>query len=165
MVHLHQLDSPQAKAGQEILEALEVQQALIAVAAEQLLDVVLLLLLWGVLVRTLRLRHVRRLGDLKVAVVVAVVGVAVVVVVGVAVVVVVVVVLVVLVALAVALRALVEEEGEHAQEAELGVQQDSHGPLTSGPLQPHKQHKHTHSQSAAFYYGHFFKNYYSPFST
>lgn len=151
VVRVHQLDDPQAEVGQKILEALEVQQALVAVAAEQLLDVVLLLLLRGVLVRVLRVWDVRRLGDLQVAVVVAVVGVVVVgvavVVVVVVAVVVVVVVPVVLVPLAIALGALVEEEGEHAQEAELGVQQDSHGPLTSGALQPHKQHKQTHNQT------------------
>lgn len=33
--------------------------------------------------------------------------------------------------------AVVEEEGEHTQETELGVHLDSHRPLTSGPL--HKQ--------------------------
>lgn len=158
VVRVHHLDGAQAEAGEEILEALEVQQALLAVAAEQLLDVVLLLLLWGVLVRALPLWHVRRLGDLQVAVVVAVVGVALVdilvvvavvdgVAVAVAVAVAVVVVPVVLVPLAIALGALMEEEGEHAQEAELGVQQDSHGPLTSGALQPHMQHKQTRNQT------------------
>lgn len=33
----------------------------------------------------------------------------------------------------VAVVALVEEEGEHTQETELGVHVDSHCPLTSGP--------------------------------
>lgn len=33
--------------------------------------------------------------------------------------------------------ALMEEEGEHTQETELGVHLDPHRPLTSGPL--HKQ--------------------------
>lgn len=33
-----------------------------------------------------------------------------------------------------AVVALMEEEGEHTQETELGVHVDSHCPLTSGPL-------------------------------
>lgn len=37
------------------------------------------------------------------------------------------------VAFSVAVVALVEEEGEHTQETELGVHVDSHCPLTSGP--------------------------------
>lgn len=39
--------------------------------------------------------------------------------------------------LSMAVVALMEEEGEHTQETELGVHLDSHCPLTSGPL--HKQ--------------------------
>lgn len=144
VVHVHHLHRAQAEAGQQILEALVVQQASFTVTVEQLLDVVLLLLLWGVQVGALRLGHVRRLGNLQVTVVVVVLAVAVVDLVAVAmvmvmVVAVVVVVSIVLVPLAVALGALVEEEGQHAQEAELGVQQDSHGPLASGALQQHNK--------------------------
>lgn len=36
--------------------------------------------------------------------------------------------------LSMAVVALMEEEGEHTQETELGVHLDSHCPLTSGPL-------------------------------
>lgn len=36
--------------------------------------------------------------------------------------------------LSMAVVALMEEEGEHTQETELGVHLDSHRPLTSGPL-------------------------------
>lgn len=38
-----------------------------------------------------------------------------------------------------AVVALMEEEGEHTQETELGVHVDSHYPLTSGPLQKSKE--------------------------
>lgn len=66
--------------------------------------------------------HVRSLRNLQVAVGVVVVGV---------------VMPAVLMAMAVpvsmAVIALMEEEGEHTQEAELGVHVDSHCPLTSGP--------------------------------
>lgn len=45
VVHRHRLHCAQAKAAQEILEALEVQEASLTIAGEELLDVVLLLLL------------------------------------------------------------------------------------------------------------------------
>lgn len=41
--------------------------------------------------------------------------------------------------LSVAMVTLMEEEGKHTQEAELGVHLDSHHPLTSGPLYKQRQ--------------------------
>lgn len=40
-----------------------------------------------------------------------------------------------------AVVALMEEEGEHTQETELGVHLDSHCPLTSGPLPKQKSNR------------------------
>lgn len=64
--------------------------------------------------------HVRGLGDLQVAVGVVGMGMSAV---------------HVVVPVSMAAVALMEEEGEHAQETKLGVHVDSHGPLASGPLQ------------------------------
>lgn len=88
--------------------------------------------------RRARPSDVRRFGDLQVAVVVAVVVVAVV-----DMVMVVVVVPAVLMAmpLSIAVGTLMKKEGEHAQEAELGVQEDSHRAFTSGALQEQKSTK------------------------
>lgn len=41
--------------------------------------------------------------------------------------------------LSMATVALVEKEGEHTQETELGVHVDSHCPQTSGPLEKQRQ--------------------------
>lgn len=124
VIHTDHLHLAQTQAEQQTLESLEIQPVFLAVAPEQLLDVEALLLLQRVALGTLGVRghrgpfHVRILGNLQVAVVV--VGV---------------VVSVVLMAVPVSMAvvALIEEEGEHTQETELGVHVDSHCPLTSGP--------------------------------
>lgn len=64
--------------------------------------------------------HVRSLGNLQVAV-------------GVVVITMIMSAMLMAVPFSMAVVALVEEEGEHTQETELGVHVDSHCPLTSGP--------------------------------
>lgn len=71
-----------------------------------------------------------RLGNLQVAVVVAVVVAGMVVS-----------TVLMAVPLSMAVVALMEEEGEHTQETELGVHLDSHRPFTSGPLPKQESNK------------------------
>jgi len=140
VLHPHHLHLAQAQADQQTLEALEVQAVLRAVAPEQLLDVESLLLRQHVQGGGCThpggqggsSAYVWSLRDLNVFV-----GVAVAVVIAAVVAVVMAMVVAMVVTLVLALVVTVDalqQEGEDAQEAELGVHMDAHGSFTSGPL-------------------------------
>lgn len=135
VIHTHHLDFTQTQAEQQILKALEIQAAPLAVAPEQLLDVEALFLLKRVLHRFLGLwrhsgpSHIWSLRNLQVTVVVVGMVKSTV---------------LMAVCFCMAVVALMEEEGEHTQETELGVHVDSHCPLTSGPLQKHSSNNLNH---------------------
>lgn len=138
VLHIYHLHFTQTQAIQQTLKSLEIQPVLLAVALEELLDVEALLLLWSVPVRTLGLwgqsgsSHVGSLRNLQVAVGLVVVGM-------------VMSTVMMVVPFSMAVVALMEEEGEHTQETELGVHVDSHCPLTSGPLQKQESNRISNS--------------------
>ncbi len=100
-----------------------------AVAPEQLLDVEALLFLQRMPLRTRGLWeqggsfHVWSFGNLQVAVDLVMFAV------------------LMVVPFSMAVVALMEEEGEHTKETELGVHLNSHCPLTSGPLPTQEENK------------------------
>lgn len=128
MFHTDHLHFTQTQTQQQTLKSFEIQPVPLAVAPEQLLDVEVLLHLEGVSLGPHGLwghsgsPHVGSLRNLQIAVCVQVIGML---------------MSTVLMAMIFCMTvvALVEEEGEHAQETELGVDVDSHCPLTSDPLQ------------------------------